>query len=34
MKVSVIKMNISGDYTILFDKAEADEIFRELEQEV
>lgn len=34
MKVSVIKMSISGDYTILFDKAEADEIFRELEQEV
>lgn len=27
-------MRISGDYTILFDKAEADEIFRELEQEV
>lgn len=27
-------MNISGDHTILFDKAEADEIFRELEQEV
>ena len=34
MKVSVIKMNISGDYTILYDKAETDEIFRELEQEV